>query len=70
MVCHSAMRVTFRSMLWEKASAPRLAITTIEVVDLIEYIVVASPLSTRCKISCGVWGGLDRSGVFKVITIV
>ncbi len=70
MVGHSAMRGTFNCMSQENTSAPGLAFSTIEIVDLIKYIVVASLSSTRCKTSYGVCGGHDRRSVFKTVAIV
>ncbi len=69
-VCHPAMSGTLSSMTQEKAMAPRLAFSTVEIVDLIQCIVVASLSSTRCKTSCGICGGHDRRSVYNTAAIV
>lgn len=45
-VCHTAMRWTFRIMHGENVRVPRLGFGTIEMVNIIEYFVVVNPLST------------------------
>ncbi len=70
MVWHYAIRGTFSRLSLENARAPGLTFSTIEIVDCIEYIIVASLSSTQCKMSCGVCGGCDKSNVFNTITIV
>ncbi len=57
-------------MSQENTRAPRLAFSTIEIVDLIKFIVVASQSSTRCKMSCGVSGGCDKSNIYYTIIVV
>ncbi len=57
-------------MSQENTRAPRLAFSTIEIVDLIKFIVVASQSSTRCKMSCGVSGGCDKSNIYYTIVLV
>ncbi len=70
LVCHFAMREMFKNMSWENTRAPGLVFSTIEMIDCIEYIVVVSPSSTRCKMSCGVCGGYEKSNVFNTIVII
>ncbi len=43
MVCYSTMRGMFKNMPRENASAPKLAFSIIEIVDLINHIFVANP---------------------------
>lgn len=47
------MRGKFNSIPLKNAKQPSLPFSTVELVDLMECIVVANPLSTRCNASCG-----------------
>ncbi len=67
MICHSTIKGILKSISWEKARASGLAFRVVDVVECIEYIVVASPSSTRGRTSCGVRAGRNKRKVFSTI---
>lgn len=65
MVCHSELRRTFRNMSQENAWSSGLAFSTVCIVDLIKYIVIASPSSTSVK-HLEVFGVVLREVMFSI----
>ncbi len=69
-VCNSSLTRKFKSMSQENERAHGIAVSTIEIVDLIEYIVVMSLPSTRCKTSCGVYCSHNESNVTGIKSVL